>query len=93
MQGEMDCRRAAQESEESESQLLNSSVWRLGYGIATQSLLDRSSCREQSWTSMDPNQERGDKMSPLLGVNRINHSMDRAVDGDFIQDLSFPIRR
>jgi len=70
-----------------------SSAWSPGYGIATQSLLDRTSRREQSWTSMDPYQERGDKMSPLLGENRINHSMDRAVDGDFIQDLSFPTRR
>jgi hypothetical protein len=42
---------------------------------------------------MDPYQERGDKMSPLLGENRINRSMDPAVDGDVIQDLNFPIRR
>jgi hypothetical protein len=62
-------------------------------GIASQSHLDRSSRREQSWCSMDPDQDRGDKMSPLLGESRTNHSMDRAVNDDPMGDLTFPIRR
>jgi len=79
-------------NERSESQRADISA---SSGIASQSRLDldRSSRREQSWCSMDPDQDRGDKNSPLLGESRTNHPMDRAVNDDPMGDLIFPIRR